>query len=349
MSNSLFHEIMESRGGRRVIPTGNPSSNAGYPTPRDPVRAIERATADITRFQTYLMNAIAMARMTVFAVGRDRTYRAQFRVPPAAPGPGNDTRDTGNDCAIGFVIDTMSVWGRNRGSRPTMGQLNLQVVNVINMDDQVVVDRQQYNLERQNHMLTHTLSTVAHDISGPPRYRQFDLGFHIHQVVVRLQPLAHHKGLATSSHIEPDLNGLQVIGDPDRLQQLLAILLRNAIIATPQGKIRFWAEKENPAADRIILTFTIKDTGRETKGPVETTGPGYIQHELGLCTHMVEAMNGDITTASKQGSGTTTKVNIPLNLSRPLQVQGFGQSKSSTQQAEDDRIRGMMGRFGGMH
>lgn len=211
-----------------------------------------------------------------------------------------------------------------------MDQLNLQVVNVINMDDQVVVDRQQYNLERQNHMLTQTLSTVAHDISGPPRYRPFDLGFHIHQAVVRLQPLAHRKGLATSSHIDPKLDGLEVIGDPDRLQQLLAILFRNTIIATPQGRIRFWAEKENLAPDRITLKFTIKDTGRETKGPVVSTGPGYIQHELGLCRHMVEAMNGDIKMASTQGSGTITMVNIPLNLSKPLSAQEFGQSKSST-------------------
>lgn len=73
MSNNPFQEIMQSHGGRRVMPTGNPSSNTSYRTPRNPVREIERAIADITRFQTYLMNAITMARMTVFAVRRDRT------------------------------------------------------------------------------------------------------------------------------------------------------------------------------------------------------------------------------------------------------------------------------------
>lgn len=54
----------------------------------------------------------------------------------------------------------------------------------------------------------------------------------------------------------------EVFGDPVRLQQLVVILVDNAIKFTGQGEIEVGVEVEGPAAqDSVMLNFFARDTG----------------------------------------------------------------------------------------
>lgn len=114
---------------------------------------------------------------------------------------------------------------------------------------------------------------------------------------------------------------LNLIGDDDRVKQILVNLIGNALKFTVQGEIRLITEWKEEA-----LVFTISDDGcgipqdkqrtlfdpftqvdNSSQRKYEGTGLG-----LSICKMLVEAMNGNISFSSELGKGTQFIVILPL-------------------------------------
>jgi signal transduction histidine kinase len=120
-------------------------------------------------------------------------------------------------------------------------------------------------------------------------------------------------------HLEPTV----VHGDPDRLKQLVLILLDNAIKYTPaNGSVEASLRKNGQSVD-----ITIRDTGigipKEDlprvfdrfyrADPARTRDPGGTGLGLSIARWIAEQHGGAITLTSRQGRGTTATAHLPLD------------------------------------
>ncbi|ALA19536.1 hypothetical protein AL346_06575 [Chelatococcus sp. CO-6] len=149
----------------------------------------------------------------------------------------------------------------------------------------------------------------------------FDLRSLVENVVELLAPRAQGKGIEIASFIAPDLPAL-VMGDRDRLRQVLMNLAGNAVKFTDQGGVGVSIEVE---ADGHIA-FSVADTGpgipksrqdavfREFEQVDDTASRRHGGTGLGLaiCRHIVERMGGTITVESEEGRGATFRFAIAL-------------------------------------
>jgi signal transduction histidine kinase/CheY-like chemotaxis protein len=121
----------------------------------------------------------------------------------------------------------------------------------------------------------------------------------------------------------------RLIGDDQRLAQVIANLLSNAVKFTPEGKnISLEAVLENKNDDVCTLRISIKDTGigispeqqsrlftsfeqadSDTSRKYGGTGLG-----LAISKHIVEKMGGEIWLESELGKGSTFSFTAPLTL-----------------------------------
>ena len=197
-----------------------------------------------------------------------------------------------------------------------MRKLQTEVTSVISMVDRISVDKQLGARKRQQmQSLTRTLLTIIHDMSSIPKNVRFHVLTVIQDVVKEFRPLAGSKSLAFFAQISTaDLTGLEVFGDRSRLQQLLSILLRNSIRATPRGYVFLTVQKGPPTPECASLKFVVEDNGRGTEGSVETMEMDCIHHELGLAKSIVEAMEGRMSLYSTPGTGTGVEVRLTFKL-----------------------------------
>lgn len=120
-----------------------------------------------------------------------------------------------------------------------------------------------------------------------------------------------------------------VYADPLRIRQVLGNLISNAIKFTDKGHVILSvqeAEAQPLAAEKIVLKFTIEDTGigipenlhhhifeKFFQADASTTrifgGTGL---GLPICKQLVEMMHGNIQVESKEGKGSTFTVHIPF-------------------------------------
>src|SRR5262249_15876944 len=91
----------------------------------------------------------------------------------------------------------------------------------------------------------------------------FDLGELVEKTVEFMAVRAHAKGLELVCNIRPDVPAT-LIGDPDRLRQILLNLLGNALKFTTHGEVVLevaWAEAGVRWADHWRLRCAVRDTG----------------------------------------------------------------------------------------
>ncbi len=136
------------------------------------------------------------------------------------------------------------------------------------------------------------------------------------------------KGLQLDVKISPDIPG-HLIGDPHRLNQVLTNLLSNAIKFTHAGKIQVKVDLKQKFADKVVLSFTIADTGigiptaslpyifdsfsqagSDTSRRYGGTGLG-----LTICKQLVHLQGGDIHVTSVVGKGSEFHFNLPFEYS----------------------------------
>src|SRR5438093_170092 len=148
---------------------------------------------------------------------------------------------------------------------------------------------------------------------------EFDLRDHLGQSVKALALRAHQQGLELSLQVAPDVPEA-VMGDPDRLRQVIVNLVGNAIKFTEHGEVAVEV-KRSPIdnSNTCLLHFLVRDTGigipdekqriifeafsqadGSTTRKYGGTGLG-----LAISKRLVEMMGGRLGVESEAGHGAT--------------------------------------------
>jgi CheY-like chemotaxis protein len=149
--------------------------------------------------------------------------------------------------------------------------------------------------------------------------RGFDLDELLGNILEVIAHRAHEKGLELACHVTPGVpTGL--VGDPDRLRQILVNLLGNALKFTEQGEVVVSVRAvELVPGTRCTLEFAVRDTGigiaperqsaifaEFTQADSSTTRKyGGTGLGLAISKQLVELMDGRIWIESAPGQGST--------------------------------------------
>ena len=164
----------------------------------------------------------------------------------------------------------------------------------------------------------------------------------IHSVVSMVQPLVDEKQQQFQIHVN-DIEHESVLGDVQRLQQLIMNLLTNAIKYTPtEGLIRLDIfEKPSNDPEKSCYEFVVEDNGigmhsefltrvfepferadEKQIDAVQGTGLG-----LAICKSIAEKMGGSIQVESEYGAGSRFTASVTLRRSDGI--------------ADDEALRGL--------
>lgn len=156
----------------------------------------------------------------------------------------------------------------------------------------------------------------------------FPLGGLLQGCLASVKPDADKKGLALQSNLANDLP-IKIIGDPNRLRQILLNLLSNAVKFTDQGYVRLTVVCVQRSGDEQRLRFEVTDTGigvdlcdqtiifEKYRQASASTARHFGGTGLGLsiCKSLAELMGGIIGIVSQVGKGSTMFFEIPFQLS----------------------------------
>ncbi|RAL22412.1 hypothetical protein DL240_11230 [Lujinxingia litoralis] len=140
---------------------------------------------------------------------------------------------------------------------------------------------------------------------------------------------ASQKGLELVYSIEADFP-FAVIGDPDRLRQVLINLVGNAIKFTDTGQVEIEMGFELQGDEEVEITMVVRDTGvgipkkeqaRIFEAFRQVDSSSRRQHEgtglgLSISAQLVDLMGGHIELESEEGEGTEVTFTVLLELSQ---------------------------------
>lgn len=153
--------------------------------------------------------------------------------------------------------------------------------------------------------------------------RDFDTSRLLQNAAELFLPLARKKGLAIDLRTGPRE---QLIGDPGRIQQILANFLSNAIKFTDSGTITLACTTTSAGEGLVDLTLRVSDTGMGIPGDrVEALFAPYEQADattqrrfggtglgLAICRKLAQAMGGDVQASSEVGAGSSFALHLVL-------------------------------------
>ena len=139
---------------------------------------------------------------------------------------------------------------------------------------------------------------------------------------------AEKKGLRLQLDTQPGLDGLQVLGDPTRIRQILLNLLGNALKFTEHGSIRMESRWVADQPQQIRLRCAIHDTGIGIEPQrLERMFEAFQQADtsisrryggtglgLAIARTLAERMGGSLSARSEAGQGSVFTLEIPLAL-----------------------------------
>jgi len=167
----------------------------------------------------------------------------------------------------------------------------------------------------------------------------FNLAGRLQNTLKMLSLRAHKKGVELVYHEHPGIPEA-LIGDPERINQIIINLVGNSLKFTEKGGIKVeiavadkagvMSSKPGQKVDPVTLTFSVEDTGigiapekqamifeAFTQADSFTTrvfgGTGL---GLAITKHLVELMGGKIWLKSREGSGSTFFFTIPFGVER---------------------------------
>lgn len=197
---------------------------------------------------------------------------------------------------------------------------NVDLIRRMGEPDAESLDAIEIEAERMTRLVNDLLTLARADVGGLPIQQELvdlDMIFlHIYeQVTIIHQPVR---------VILRDLSPALVLGDRDRLAQLMLNLVTNAIKYTDPGG-RVWASL---TVTEDMAVYTVEDTGigipsedlprifdrfyRVSKARARSEQRGGAGLGLSIVKSIVDAHNGDITVDSVFGEGSTFTVTIPL-------------------------------------
>jgi signal transduction histidine kinase/CheY-like chemotaxis protein/GAF domain-containing protein len=138
---------------------------------------------------------------------------------------------------------------------------------------------------------------------------------------------AEAKELDLSVSVHPDVPPV-VLGDPNRLRQIVMNLVGNAIKFTESGLVSLQALPDNVAAGRCDLRITVTDTGIGiAEENLERIFHPFVQADasttrrfggtglgLSIASSLARLMGGAITVASEPGKGSAFTVTLPVTI-----------------------------------
>ena len=153
----------------------------------------------------------------------------------------------------------------------------------------------------------------------------FDLRYIVESVGELMAPNAQAKGLELTCFVHPE-SKVKLIGDPERLRQVLVNLSSNAIKFTEQGNIDIRVETYREDEEAVFLRFEVMDTGIGIpQDRLEAIFESFTQADgsttrrfggtglgLSISTRLVELMGGEIAAESEEGKGSTFRLIIPF-------------------------------------
>jgi PAS domain S-box-containing protein len=160
--------------------------------------------------------------------------------------------------------------------------------------------------------------------------RPFDLQDCLCETMRMLALRAHEKGLELSFHVQQDVPEL-LVGDRDRLRQILVNLVSNAIKFTERGEVTVRVHLESAAGDGVELHFAVTDTGIGIPAEKQqhifeafsqadnsiTRRFGGTGLGLSISARLVELMQGRIWVESDMGRGSTFRFTARFALAPP--------------------------------
>jgi len=161
----------------------------------------------------------------------------------------------------------------------------------------------------------------------------FDLRYIVESVGGLVAPNAHAKGLELTCYVNPD-SPTKVMGDPERLRQVLVNMASNAVKFTEKGNIDLQVNGSRQGEGKVLLRFEVSDTGigipQDRLGAVFesfTQADGATTRRFGgtglglsISKRLVELMGGHITVESELGKGTTFRLTIPFGDQRETEA-----------------------------
>lgn len=158
----------------------------------------------------------------------------------------------------------------------------------------------------------------------------FNLRNSVEAATKLLQPKAQEKGLNLAVHIDPDLPTL-VMGDSDRIRQIVVNLLGNAIKFTENGSVAVFVGRDE---DGENIKVSVVDTGvgiPSDKVEIlfdrfsQVDGSSTRKHDgsglgLAICKELTDAMGGAIGVKTELGEGSEFFISVPLANAEEMDV-----------------------------
>ncbi len=154
---------------------------------------------------------------------------------------------------------------------------------------------------------------------------KFDLKESITRTLSMTNGAAISKGLTLSSEIDPRIPS-HLIGDANRIRQVLLNLINNAIKFTEYGSILVTVEQTSSTDIEEVICIGVRDSGIGIPGDrIESIFDPFSQADnttarrfggsglgLSICKSIVAAMNGNFRVESEFGKGSLFEFSIPL-------------------------------------
>jgi len=146
------------------------------------------------------------------------------------------------------------------------------------------------------------------------KLEKLDLSELIPATIKSVEAHALHQGVTIQQDIE---DGIVIMGDKEKLHELMLNLLLNAIqVSEPDSIIEVWLERQNSST----AVLAIKDSGEGIKEadidrifePFYTTKASGTGLGLAIVKAIVESHNGNIEVESRPGQGAQFEVTLPL-------------------------------------
>lgn len=182
--------------------------------------------------------------------------------------------------------------------------------------------------------LTADLLTLARSDLGELELAvaEVDLAALAGKVVRQVTPLARERGIYVT--LEPANAPVTVEADPNRLQQVVLILLDNALKYTPAGgQVRVQIARQSNEA-----TLAVSDSGEGIAAehlarlfdrfyrvdPARSRAQGGAGLGLAIARSLVTAHGGQLSLSSQPGHGTTAQIRLPLTARTSAFARRFG-------------------------